>query len=231
MNHWRFHWLHTQKQMLRQKEREEKVLLQHVTSGNALMVQFNSRVITGVTVVKGRAGSSLSRGWGGTAAVIQRWWRDLEDRGSRRSKCTSGGGGGEGVCWDNSGDGGTVGAGEELIPAAECPPLLRSRLAGLHADVLQRTEGGIGEEFHNLQRYLSIFTRSCYRPTALLLLLLPSLSWSLWSHLKCHSIDVVGTKHTQTCSESVVFVFLSVFLRQLNMYYKSSYCKMFMSCK
>lgn len=37
------------------------MLLQHVTSGNALMVQFNSRAITGVTVVKGRAGSSLSR--------------------------------------------------------------------------------------------------------------------------------------------------------------------------
>lgn len=35
--------------------------MQHVTSGNALMVQVNSRVITEVTAVKGRAGSSLSR--------------------------------------------------------------------------------------------------------------------------------------------------------------------------
>lgn len=36
-------------------------MLLHVTSGNALMVQVNSRVITGGTAVKGRAGSTLSR--------------------------------------------------------------------------------------------------------------------------------------------------------------------------
>ena len=54
---------------------EEKVLLLHVTSGNALMVQVNSGVITGVTVVKGRAGSTLSRAEGATTAeAIQRWW-------------------------------------------------------------------------------------------------------------------------------------------------------------
>lgn len=51
-----------------------KVLLQRVTSGNALMVQVNSRVITGVTAAKGRAGSTLSRfeGWSGGGTVLVR---------------------------------------------------------------------------------------------------------------------------------------------------------------
>lgn len=37
-----------------------------------------------------------------------------------------------------------MGAGEEFIGATECPLLSRAQLAGLHADVLQRTEGDRG---------------------------------------------------------------------------------------
>ena len=93
-----------------------------------------------------------------------------------------------------------VGAGEEFIWAAECPPLLRGPGLLALAQMCFRGRRGIGEEFDDVQRYLSIFTRSCYRPMSLLLLLLllPSLSGSLRGHLKCHSIDMVRTKHTQT---------------------------------
>lgn len=52
------------------------MLLQLITSGIVLIVQVNSRVITGATVLKGRAGCSLSRAEGnsgGDTEVVLRF--------------------------------------------------------------------------------------------------------------------------------------------------------------
>lgn len=104
-----------------------------------------------------------------------------------------------------------LGAGEGFIWAAECLPLLRSQFAGLRTDVLQRTErgeegGGIREESDSLQRYLSIFARSCYPPTSPLL---PSLSQSLRSHLKCLLFDMVKTNQRQYFETAYFDIFLT----------------------
>lgn len=85
------------------------------------------------------------------AAAMQRWSAGWKDRGSRKeeNRHRNGGvGGGEGVRGDKSGDGGTWWEQQTgLSEHAECPPLLRSQLAGLLTDVLQRTDwqdrGGI----------------------------------------------------------------------------------------
>lgn len=170
---------------------EEKVLLQRVTSGNALMVQVNSRVITGVTAVKGRAGSTLSRfeGWSGGGAVQRCWWGVCEKMycismkaeeeevrecveitavmvvhgGSRRKVYLS--------HWMSS-----------IVGVPACCPARRCASEDRGGD-----RGGIWQS-----ATLSLNLHPQLLPTDTpALLLLPSLSQSLWSHLKCHSIDTV----------------------------------------
>ncbi len=78
----------------------EKVLPLCVTSGNALMVQVNSGVITGVTVVNGRVEGEQQRRYRGGCES----WRTEKAGGENVPRKNEGWGEGEG---DNSGDGGT----------------------------------------------------------------------------------------------------------------------------
>lgn len=79
------------------------------------------------------------------AAVVQRWsggWKDTGSRKEENLRRNGGVGGGEGVHGDKGGDGGTWREQQRgLSEHAECPPLLRSQLAGLLTDVLQKTDG------------------------------------------------------------------------------------------
>lgn len=171
------------------------MLLLHVTSGNALMAQVNNRVITGAACGEGESRQYFIKGWG---EQLKRYrgggeiWRTEEAGGENVQ-------GAEGVCWDNSSDGGTWWEQEDSL--SEPLNVLHCWGPSLPASVqmcFRGRGGGIGEEFDDVQRYHSIFTRSCYQPTSLLL---PSLPLSPWSHLKCQSMDTVRTKHTDMQSK------------------------------